>query len=124
MYGVSYYFFNFLGRFQYWDFGPPGNNKHYGSPQPPEFKLDNIRVPIHLFIGKNDWVCHPTDVDNLRMELRYPREIVVPDPNWSHLDPLYGIDAPRIVYPKLIDSMQNSYKPKQNLFEDNWLKFD
>lgn len=58
------------------------------------------------------------------MRLRYPKAITVPDPNWSHLDPLYGIDAPNIVYPKLIDLMKVREPHKDNLFEDNWLKFD
>lgn len=33
------------------DYGKKGNLKHYGTEQPPVYKLSNVRVPVNLFCG-------------------------------------------------------------------------
>lgn len=43
-------------RFQKYDNGKIENMKLYGTTTPPEYKLGDIRVPVHLFAGKNDTV--------------------------------------------------------------------
>jgi pimeloyl-ACP methyl ester carboxylesterase len=40
------------GRFQFFDYGPEINMQQYGSEEPSEFPLDQINIPIALFLGK------------------------------------------------------------------------
>ena len=47
------------------DYGKKGNLKHYGTAEPPVYKLSNIRVPVNLFHGDYDRLADPKDVQQL-----------------------------------------------------------
>jgi len=38
---------------------------HYGTPTPPFWNLDRIRVPVRLFAGSSDRLADQTDVQKL-----------------------------------------------------------
>lgn len=50
------------GKFQRYDHGKIGNLKKYGQADPPEIKLDQIKVPVALFTGDVDDSADPVDV--------------------------------------------------------------
>lgn len=49
-------FRKFTGRFHKLDHGPDINMILYGSVQPPEYNLTNIRTKVHVIYGTNDYL--------------------------------------------------------------------
>lgn len=45
-----------VGKFQNYHHGFEKNMKIYGTPDPPEYNMTNIRTNIHLLHGTNDWL--------------------------------------------------------------------
>ncbi|GBP63056.1 Lipase 3 [Eumeta japonica] len=56
-------------KFQQYDYGYPQNMYTYGSPQPPEYDLSRVTLPITLFWAKNDLLSSESDVMELRRRL-------------------------------------------------------
>lgn len=46
----------FTGRFHKLDYGVAKNMILYGSQQPPEYNLSNIRTKVHIIYGTNDYL--------------------------------------------------------------------
>lgn len=91
------------GYFRQWDYQPFENLHHYQSLYPPEYDLEKITAPIYLIYSLNDWMSSEIDVNRLYKKLANCRgKFVVADKNFNHLDFLYGIDAPELVYSKVI----------------------
>ncbi|XP_068623064.1 gastric triacylglycerol lipase-like [Battus philenor] len=96
------------GRFQQFDYGPDGNYRMYGSPIPPEYPLYKITLPIALISSDNDWLASEEDVNNLYTRLANPLEhYIVPYKDFNHLDFLWAIDAPKLVYNKLLQLLED-----------------
>ena len=98
------------GTFSHFDFGED-NNAIYGQDTPPEYSLEVINVPIASYWSQNDWLAQPSDV--LRFLTRIPNSILsyeVPFEQWNHLDYLWGIDAKDILYPQVIEAMDDFQK--------------
>ncbi|GBP60019.1 Lipase 3 [Eumeta japonica] len=95
------------GNFQKFDYGPKGNMEHYGTTIPPEYPLHKITLPIALFSAKNDWLSGEVDVSNLYRQLVNPIEhYIVPLKTFNHVDFLWAIDAPILVYNRLLELME------------------
>ncbi|XP_059046715.1 gastric triacylglycerol lipase-like [Achroia grisella] len=95
------------GRFQQFDFGPDGNMKQYGTSLPPEYPVHKITLPIALFSAQNDWLSSDVDVTNLYVQIANPIEhYVVPLKEFNHIDFLWAVDAPKLVYEKLLQLLQ------------------
>ncbi|OXU17327.1 hypothetical protein TSAR_001742 [Trichomalopsis sarcophagae] len=97
------------GRFQRYDYGPEGNLAMYNSTRPPDYDLSKLSVPVALFWSENDWLASPVDVR--RLYDRLPRKILsykVDYPKFNHLDFLWALDAPKLVYAKLLSAMNAS----------------
>lgn len=91
------------GRFQQFDYGPEVNFMTYGAPIPPEYPLSKITLPIALLSADNDWLAGTEDVDKLYVRLTNPLErYKVPYKDFNHIDFLWAIDAPKLVYNKLL----------------------
>lgn len=45
------------GNFQYYDYGPEGNQIEYGTLTPPLYNLKSIKVKTFLFYAMNDWMA-------------------------------------------------------------------
>ena len=72
---------------------------------PPSYNLSEVHVPTALFTGGNDWLADPTDVSLLIPRLTH----VVYKYNieaWDHMDFLIGLDAPQLVYTKIINLLK------------------
>ncbi|XP_058789295.1 lysosomal acid lipase/cholesteryl ester hydrolase-like [Phymastichus coffea] len=93
-------------QFRHYDHGIKINNQRYKNPIPPEYDFRKIQVPITLFWGQNDFLAQPKDVKRLYDQL--PKKVAIykiNDPEFNHLDFLWGIDAPKLVYSRLIALM-------------------
>ncbi|XP_018319706.1 lipase 3-like [Agrilus planipennis] len=94
------------GRFRRYDKGLLGNKASYGSTKPPNYDLKKVTTPVYFFYSTNDWMSAETDV--LKLEKLLPNfkgKFLNPDPKWNHLDYVYGIDAAKYVYTRVISLM-------------------
>ncbi|XP_011296943.1 lipase 3-like isoform X2 [Fopius arisanus] len=90
-------------KFRKYDHGALRNYIIYKRMTPPSYDLSKVTTPVIISYGLNDWLAHPKDVRRLTAQLpNVYAELKVPNPNFGHLDHLWGIDAPRYVYSKLI----------------------
>ncbi|CAG0903535.1 unnamed protein product [Darwinula stevensoni] len=96
-------------KFQHFDWGRAKNMQFYGQKEPPEYDLSKVVTPTFLYWGKNDWLANPTDVEWLSNRLPassligcYPANFSA----WNHLDFLYGKDAKKLVYDKILSMMK------------------
>ena len=104
-------------KFTHFDFGTDGNIDKYGQEEPPEFLIENIKVPVASYWSLNDWLAQPQDV--LRFLSKLPNNYAtyqVPFELWNHLDYLWGIDAKTILYPEIIKNM-DAYLNRPDLSE-------
>lgn len=102
------------GRFQLFDYGPDGNYKEYGTVIPPEYPLHKITLPIALFSSENDWLSSDIDVTSLYVQIANPIEhYIVPLKTFNHVDFLWAIDAPSLVYNKLLQLLEDGISKKE-----------
>lgn len=94
------------GAFRHYDFGLSNLGK-YGSLTPPPYDLNAITTPIYLIYSHNDWLAAEKDVLRLCEGLgaSCQGKFLVADSGFNHLDYMYGIGAPSLVYDKLIGLM-------------------
>ncbi|XP_066150373.1 lipase 3-like [Euwallacea fornicatus] len=92
------------GYFREYDYGIISNMKVYGSVTPPRYDLTQITTPTYLFYSKNDWLSAETDVIKLCKSMgdACAGKILMSDFSFNHLDYTFGIDAPSLVYNKII----------------------
>lgn len=45
-------------KFRQYDYGPEKNLAIYNATEPPNYKLENINVPLILFYADNDWLSN------------------------------------------------------------------
>jgi len=85
-----------------------GNKNHYGSKHPPTFDLSKVEVPVLLKWGAKDVLADPNDVARLYAELTgcNATSSAVSNPDFTHLDFVWGMDAYQVVYPDVISFMQ------------------
>lgn len=98
------------GKFQNFDYGEEENIKRYGSSEPPAYHLENVSAPVALFYAQNDWLAGYQDVKKLFTNL--PQQASrglykVPLDEFNHVDFLWGVDAPRLVYEQIFEIMMN-----------------
>nr|CAH7747960.1 unnamed protein product [Callosobruchus chinensis] len=92
------------GHFRQYDYGTTGNKLHYGQNDPPDYNLKEIVTPVYLIYSQNDWLV--TEKNTLRLcnelGLTCKGTIMVSDFSFNHLDFVYGVSAPKLVYSKVI----------------------
>ncbi|XP_025016869.1 gastric triacylglycerol lipase isoform X3 [Tetranychus urticae] len=84
------------GDFHKFDFGKEENQRRYGQPKPPVYKLDDINsTSIALLYSKSDDLGDQKDVEKLIETLKVPllRDHFIPLPSWNHFDFLYAKDS-------------------------------
>lgn len=92
------------GKFQRFDYGAQNNMKVYGQDTPPQYRMNNITLPIALFCADNDWLAGLADMKKIYRQLKNPIEYYeVPMQDFNHLDFLWANDAPTLVYNKLVE---------------------
>ncbi|XP_075230312.1 lipase 3-like [Lycorma delicatula] len=92
------------GKFQQYDYGPLENIKKYGEITPPTYPLLNFDSQVALIYGNNDGLLNRESVGKLERNLRGIRMVYeVDDPRFSHLDFMFGNNAKRLVYDKILE---------------------
>lgn len=102
------------GKFRQFDHGMIRNKLTYGSYKPPSYNLTNIRTPVFLHYGDNDWLSTPKDVDRLLKGMRSAvGKYRVPLAGFNHLDFIFAIDAKKLIYDRVMNIMaQFNFKNK------------
>ena len=55
------------GKFARMDLGPVKNMKRYGQVKPPEYNLKNVQVPTIFYVGDNDVLTKPKNVQKVAL---------------------------------------------------------
>ncbi|OXU31803.1 hypothetical protein TSAR_005816 [Trichomalopsis sarcophagae] len=98
----------FIGKLRYFDYGKKGNRIMYNSSEVPEYDVTKIKVPIGIFYSDNDFLATPEDArDFYKLMLYKILAYKVPDPNFSHFDFVWVMNAKNVVYKKLLSVMKN-----------------
>jgi len=95
------------GKFQMYDFGQQGNMQRYHQPNPPQYDLSKIQIPVAIFSGGQDALADPQDVKRLVSEL--PSSSIVYQgfvPDYQHLDFTWGINARSVIYGEVLSLLQ------------------
>ncbi|XP_044516274.1 gastric triacylglycerol lipase-like [Gracilinanus agilis] len=91
-----------------YDYGTRKENlAHYNQPTPPRYNLSSMRVPIALWSGQKDLVTDPEDVAILVSQipnLIYHKTL----PKYTHLDFIFGVNAPEDIYNEIINMIKKS----------------
>lgn len=101
------------GRFQHFDHGRRGNLAVYGQPRPPLYYPELVTAPVVLLWGENDKMADKRDV--AKLAARLPHLVAserVRWPLWQHLDFLWGVDAGRLVYQRVLYHMAHFTGPE------------
>ncbi|XP_044255278.1 lipase 1-like, partial [Tribolium madens] len=94
------------GHFRQYDYGFWTNLKRYHSLKPPDYDLSQISAPLYFFYSKNDWISSAWDVGIFAKKLKNLKgKFLISYDNFNHMDYLFGIDAPKYVYNKIISLM-------------------
>ena len=95
------------GRFQAYDWGPKRNMALYNSSLPPTVDISRATPPHALYLAQNnDYICQPGDYNRLMAELpNVVSKLTVDWPDWNHMDFFTAIDAPTLLYPHILDTM-------------------
>ncbi|CAJ1081319.1 gastric triacylglycerol lipase isoform X2 [Xyrichtys novacula] len=96
------------GRLMAFDFGAAGNMKHYNQTTPPEYRVQDMKVPTALFSGGQDTLADPKDVAILLTQvsnLVFHKHI----PHWDHLDFIWGLDAPEQMFSSILKLLQEHH---------------
>ncbi|XP_061731842.1 gastric triacylglycerol lipase [Nerophis ophidion] len=89
------------GQLTAFDFGAAGNMKHYNQSTPPRYRVQDMKVPTAIFSGGRDTLADPKDVAVLLTQvshLVFHQHI----DHWEHLDFIWGLDAPQIMFPSVL----------------------
>uniref|UniRef100_A0A8C0PCI1 Lipase n=2 Tax=Canis lupus familiaris TaxID=9615 RepID=A0A8C0PCI1_CANLF len=94
-------------EFRAYDWGSEAENMHhYNQSRPPLYDLSAMKVPTAIWAGGNDVLVTLQDVARTIPQIRNLRYFdLLPD--WNHFDFIWGLDAPRRVYSKIIELMQS-----------------
>lgn len=91
-------------NFRQYDYGSAEKNiAAYGQATPPDYRLQDIKTPVVLYAGADDYLADPKDVDTLTESLA-PGILVkrLDIPSYAHLDFTWAVDAATVVYADLL----------------------
>ncbi|ODN01190.1 Lipase 3 [Orchesella cincta] len=94
--------------FRKYDYGSSENQRRYGSVDPPDYNLEQIRTPVYLLWAEQDTLITPPDIQRLasRLSPSTLREVIrVEDDTFNHGDFALARDANILVYRPLIEKM-------------------
>ncbi|KAK3921925.1 Gamma-aminobutyric acid receptor subunit alpha-6 [Frankliniella fusca] len=87
------------GKFRQYNYGEEMNKEKYGQSEPPEYPLENISMPVHVYYADQDHFASPEDVTTLKDRLRNLKtDMRIHHPTFNHVDFIYGRDAKKLVY--------------------------
>ncbi|KAF7644385.1 hypothetical protein LDENG_00222810 [Lucifuga dentata] len=96
------------GKLMAYDYGAAGNMVHYNQSTPPEYRVEDMKVPTALFSGGQDTLADPKDVAVLLTQvsnLVFHKHIG----HWDHLDFIWGLDAPQEMFSSILKLLQQHH---------------
>uniref|UniRef100_A0A0B7A002 AB hydrolase-1 domain-containing protein n=1 Tax=Arion vulgaris TaxID=1028688 RepID=A0A0B7A002_9EUPU len=88
-------------QFQHFDHGSASENiAHYNQSTPPLYNLTNVKVPVAVFRGGQDWLADPEDVSWIIPQLNVTLDANIP--YYNHVDFIWAFDSPTVIYKKLL----------------------
>ncbi|XP_015126022.1 lipase 3 [Diachasma alloeum] len=100
-------------KFRKFDYNNPEiNQQKYGQLEPPEYKVNNTRIPTALFYANNDLLSDKRDVEKLADDLpSVEMAYRVPMESFNHIDFMFAIDAPALLYEPTIQFFNATWTP-------------
>ncbi|XP_044880160.1 lysosomal acid lipase/cholesteryl ester hydrolase-like isoform X2 [Mauremys mutica] len=93
-------------QLQAYDYGCKEKNmEKYNQTTPPIYKIEELKMPIAVWSGGHDLFADPKDIAALLgriTNLVYHKHF----PEWQHLDFIWGLDAAKRMYVKIIELMK------------------
>lgn len=94
------------GLFRQFDYFE-GNMKIYNSSTPPEYNLNNIRMPTYIYSGSCDYLVSEFDIDHLREVLPNVQKHKNLE-NYNHCDFNYGKNSKRLLFDGVLMDIESS----------------
>lgn len=74
---------------------------------PPDYNLKNANIPVAVYYAQDDWLADVKDTLRLINELpNVVHTYLVPHKKFNHIDFLWGIDAPALLYNEIARIMK------------------
>ncbi|KAJ8676398.1 hypothetical protein QAD02_012185 [Eretmocerus hayati] len=91
-------------QFRQFDYGSDEiNNLFYNQTEPPEYKIENVKIPVAIYYAHNDLLADYKDIEFLARKLpNVPVLREIPAEKFTHISFLYAFDAPTLVYEPLL----------------------
>lgn len=86
------------GRFAMFDYGPRKNMALYGRKVPLSYRLNKIKLPLHLVASDDDWLATVPNVMNLYSRLPNSTLQIIRDKDFSHTDFIWGPHSPQFLF--------------------------
>ncbi|XP_031617080.1 lipase 3-like [Contarinia nasturtii] len=97
------------GHFRQFDHGRIGNLLRYKRISPPDYNLNNVKVPVAVYYSQDDWLADVKDTEHLLKSLpNVINNYIVPHKKFNHIDFVWGIDAPFLLYDEIVKTMKLS----------------
>ena len=74
---------------------------------PPQYYPGNITIPVALYSGTADWLVTPSAMKILTPQIKHLVKSKVID-EWEHLDFIWALDAPKLLYNELIQLLKQT----------------
>ncbi|XP_011296940.1 lipase 3 isoform X2 [Fopius arisanus] len=88
------------------------NQEKYGQSEPPEYNINNTRIPVAIFYANNDLLSDKRDVEKLAEDLPNTEMVYkVPMEAFNHIDFMFAIDAPALLYQPTIEFFNATFTP-------------
>ncbi|XP_049825351.1 lipase 3 [Aethina tumida] len=98
------------GKFESLNYGNFTLNKEkYNSTTPQSYNISQVTHPVLLLYGTGDNFVKQEDISYLAKKLPNAVEVQVPYKNFNHMDFMWGIDANKLLYERLLILM-NKYR--------------
>ncbi|XP_045465370.1 lipase 1-like isoform X2 [Harmonia axyridis] len=93
-------------KFRQWDYGTEKNIEVYGLPEPPDYPVENIKIPVTIYYGYGDTVAFAGDQEDMCRRLRNCTKYMMPNPKWNHLDFLLSKNMEKELFEPLMEYME------------------
>jgi len=95
------------GHYRQFDYGIEKNFEIYGKPNPPDYDLSKVTVPIAILHGERDHIARIEDTEILLRELPNVVDFyIVPWKSWTHMDFDYAKDAGRLNHVHVLEMLE------------------
>ncbi|XP_011499581.1 PREDICTED: lipase 3-like [Ceratosolen solmsi marchali] len=95
-----------VNKLRKFDYGSRLNLEVYNNSRPPSYDLSKIQVPVAVFWSENDWLVDKKDVQYFYNQIPIKLgNYNIKHSKFNHFDFLWAVDAPELVYYKILQVM-------------------